>query len=552
MSDMSASKKKQVRREAALTDPTLTEKQKKELREAKTHKRNVILGTVVGVIIAVLVVILLVWNSGVITRHTTALTANGYNYSVTDMDFYYYSAMNSQYQNEQYYVQLYAQIGQEVNFPVMDPSGDLTQQFIDPDADEPQSYHDYFLETAKANAAQIAALCDAAEAENFTLSEESQKTYDEALTNLDTQIKNTTFATRGAYLKAVYGRSMTEGVYLKNLKRSLLAQDYQAAKTEDIGASYTDEELDAYYQENPDTLDTFTYNYAYFDGSAASTEDADGETVEPTDEEKAAAMAAAKEKADALLAEVKKSTSTDPEELGSNFYVLATAAGYANATSRGSLGADLGTASYVDWLKDQERKAGDADVFEMTDGGYYVVQFVSRERNDYPLVDVRHILLKTNLSDNTETTDVDERLDEKNEKVIEVKTKAQKVLDDYLAGEQTAEAFGALADEHSEDGRDTETNELNAKGGLYTNVENGQMVQSFNDWIMDPSRQAGDTDLVLSEFGWHVMYFQESHDPKWKSKAVEAKTTEDKAAWLEEIQKGYEPQEGKGWAQVGA
>ena len=33
------------------------------------------------------------------------------------------------------------------------------------------------------------------------------------------------------------------------------------------------------------------------------------------------------------------------------------------------------------------------------------------------------------------------------------------------------------------------------------------MVESFNDWCMDPQRQYGDTGLVETDYGWHIMFF---------------------------------------------
>ena len=33
------------------------------------------------------------------------------------------------------------------------------------------------------------------------------------------------------------------------------------------------------------------------------------------------------------------------------------------------------------------------------------------------------------------------------------------------------------------------------------------MVQAFNDWCFDASRKTGDTAIVETEYGYHVMYF---------------------------------------------
>ena len=40
------------------------------------------------------------------------------------------------------------------------------------------------------------------------------------------------------------------------------------------------------------------------------------------------------------------------------------------------------------------------------------------------------------------------------------------------------------------------------------------MVETFNDWCFDPSRQVGDTGIVKTNYGYHVMYFCGSR-PQW-------------------------------------
>ena len=85
---------------------------------------------------------------------------------------------------------------------------------------------------------------------------------------------------------------------------------------------------------------------------------------------------------------------------------------------------------------------------------------------------------------------------------------AQALLDQYLAGEQTEKAFGELANAHSEDQNGKVTN-----GGLYADVELGDMVQPFEDWIFDSARTPGETGLVKTPYGYHVMYFVKRNAP---------------------------------------
>jgi len=120
-------------------------------------------------------------------------------------------------------------------------------------------------------------------------------------------------------------------------------------------------------------------------------------------------------------------------------------------------------------------------------------------KNSWVTVDVRHILVipegGTKSEDGTKVTYSDEEWEA-------CRKEAQALLDQYLAGEKTAEAFGALANAHSDDNNGKVTN-----GGLYEDVYLGQMVKPFEEWIFDGSRQVGETGLVKTEYGYHVMYF---------------------------------------------
>lgn len=112
------------------------------------------------------------------------------------------------------------------------------------------------------------------------------------------------------------------------------------------------------------------------------------------------------------------------------------------------------------------------------------------------LVDIRHVLIQPEGCEFNESNHV-VATDEQWEACRE---KAQGLLDQWLAGTADEEGFAQLAIEHSADGNA-------ASGGIYTDVQPGQMVVTFNDWCFDESRKPGDSGLVRTEFGYHIMYF---------------------------------------------
>lgn len=118
--------------------------------------------------------------------------------------------------------------------------------------------------------------------------------------------------------------------------------------------------------------------------------------------------------------------------------------------------------------------------------------------DDYYTKNVRHILFRSSEYDTDD----------------ECRAEAERILDEYLT-DPTEEHFAALANEYTGD-RDIEYDESgnavgykeeNTSGGLYENVYRGQMTEEFENWLYDEARVPGDTGIVKSTYGYHVMYF---------------------------------------------
>lgn len=114
------------------------------------------------------------------------------------------------------------------------------------------------------------------------------------------------------------------------------------------------------------------------------------------------------------------------------------------------------------------------------------------------LVDVRHILICPEGGTKSEDGKTIKYSDAEWEACRE---KAQKLLDQWLAGAKTEDSFAALATANSEDPGSK------SNGGLYTYVYKGQMMPEFEKWCFDDSRQPGDYGLVKTNYGYHIMYY---------------------------------------------
>ena len=126
---------------------------------------------------------------------------------------------------------------------------------------------------------------------------------------------------------------------------------------------------------------------------------------------------------------------------------------------------------------------------------------------DNKTVDVRHVLIMPEgaTSENIRTDTFEDAAWESS------RVKAEELLKQFEQGDKSEESFAELAMEHSQDGSASD-------GGLYTGVQEGQMVEAFNDWCFDDIRQPGDYGLVKTEFGYHLMFFVDSQ-PVWKESA---------------------------------
>jgi len=88
------------------------------------------------------------------------------------------------------------------------------------------------------------------------------------------------------------------------------------------------------------------------------------------------------------------------------------------------------------------------------------------------------------------------------EEMEAAKTEAEALLQQWKDGEATEESFSALVTEKTDDTASAES------GGLYQNIHAGsEYVSTFLAWSIDPERKAGDTGIVQTEYGYHIMYF---------------------------------------------
>lgn len=501
---MSASKEKQLRQEQiGQSDP----KTAREAQQRKQEKRSNLLYGTIAVVFVVVALASILWRSNILTRSATAATIDGEKYTAAEVNFFYQNAYRNFYNNYYYYM-TYGMISLDPNTALKD------QEISENDAammgvEAGQTWHDFFVDQALDQMAAVQAALKQADAEGFTYPAGVQAQYEDTMSSLKAAAAASNVSVN-QYLAGNFGSTMTEKVYGEQLTRTLKYDAYTSAYAN--GLTYDEATLEDTYKADTNSYDKVAYESISVLGSAASTTDAEGNTVDPTDEEKEAAKAAAKDAADKMLAAYRAG-----EKLES------LADGNEKATYNNNDGTTYTGDVLTEWLFDSARKDGDSAVLE-SGTTYYVAVFHDRFRDEYPTIDVRHILIQPaagKLSSGDEGYE-----DEQAALKTDAKVQAEQILSDWQAGEATEDSFAALAIEKS-----TDTGSKYS-GGLYTQVYQGQMVPAFNDWCFDSSRKTGDTGVVETDYGYHVMYFVGEDLPRWQAQVSDTLKDKDYADWI--------------------
>lgn len=484
---MSASKKKLQRREAVDVEK-VTEAQAAQA----AYQKKARLYTVIAIVVAVLVVALLVWNSGIFQKNATAATVGEEKISVPEMSFFYYDVR-----------QMYVQYG------MIDNAMDDAKTVLNKETGE--TYQDYFLKQALSDAQYYQTMYNEALKAGYSAAD--------VKSGVDAQIANmkSTATAYGydfnSFLKTMYGRYATPELIEKMLtKLSVADLYYNTVATEKLN-SYNDQELEAYYADHVDEIDTVTYSYLYFRAESVDTE---GKTDEEVASLKQAAMDAAKADAERALEYIENGMEIEA--------VISKTAPSTSADHTKVVGTGNISAAYSKELLAMDPEQ--ADIVESANNGYYVIVFHGKSRSETLSANVRHILVQA-----ASTTDASGKYVAPTEEAwAKALAEVEKVQAEYESGAKTGEAFAALANKYSSDAGS------NTNGGLYEKVTQGYFVSEFDDWMFaEEGRQNGDVALIRHEgnaeteqypyWGYHLTYFEGWDEAEWKLYVRQSATT---------------------------
>ena len=523
---MSASKKKKLRSE---NGEKLTERQLAEQKEAKKVKLYSIAFVVVMVVMIAAAIAVgvnrSITSSGVHEKNTVAATVGEHELSNAELSYYYMDYVNNYANTYGSYLSLFG----------IDASTPLDKQVFDDETG--MTWADNFISEAASSAQSVYALVDAAQAEGFTLPEEQQEQVTIMSNNLDSYAQIYGYSSADAFLKAQYGNGASKDSYLDYYQRGLLASAYQASHQDSL--TYTDDQIREADAKDPVKYSSYSYAQYHIPVSkflTGGTTDDSGATTYTT-EEREAAIAAAKE----AIAPLTDSSVTTVEALNEAIAAMEINADTEAAASVYTDQASTGINSYLSgWVTQDNRQPGDVTCIEIpgtttdengnevdTITGFYVVLFTGKNDNLTNLVNVRHILVSFQGDAQEDGTYSDEAKEA-------ARTTAEEILSQWKSGDATEDSFAALANEKSTDGGS------NTKGGLYENVFPGQMVAAFNDWCFDSARKSGDTGIVETNYGYHVMYFVGTADQTYRDYQIENDLrSDDMEVWYHSLIDNY-------------
>lgn len=473
---MSASRER--KRRQAQEEMPLTEKQTQEVKQAKSVKRMTIAFIIICVVMVLVVAVFAVLNTGIVEKNVTVLTVGEHKITAAEMNYFFVNYSNSAFNNTSSMGSLYHQI--------ISTQVPLDQQVQSEETGT--TWADQFLDLAIEDARNTYAIYDTAVKAGFSLDEQGLADIESTLSSLDMYASLSGSANANAYLQTYYGRGCNVKNYRSYLIVARTASAYLTQYRDNITS--TEEDLAAYEAKDPTLYNSYDYRYFYVAAQDYY------ETEEPTDEEKAAALASAKADADAALKEIQENGETALIENAEAYHE----AHVADADSETAYDADAETLKadtisssintvLADWIKDESRKAGDCEVIPFNSSvegeddnviGYYIVMFLdSTDNTDIMTKDVRHILISGSTED--------------------AKAKIEEIQAQFEEN-PTQDNFAALAAEHSEDSGSKDN------GGLYEAVAPGDMVEQFNDWLFEEDHKPGDYGIIETTYGYHLMY----------------------------------------------
>lgn len=567
-------------------------------KKAPTHataKR--VIGKIISIILCVAIVGGICWAGlsffGVPQRVAKAVEIDGKSFSMAELSAYYML----EYQNYRYQAASYDQNYGEGYGSMLtgyDYNVSPAEQTTTDDHGNEVTWDEQFMHLAILEMAKTKRYLDAAKDADTELTDEDNETINKALSQYDDVLGSYSLS---RYLSKSMGKGVTEGLFKKIVTEQTLVSRYQENVQDELKAKYSDAEVESVYAEAVTDYDAVDFRWFTIDVAKAD-EEAGIEASDGTAElEEAQAFIDAVKAVKGYDEETFKAqaldyvTENDPDEVTTYKLDGATKlikVAYATAQSNIS---DDG----ANWLFEQKggkyvRQNGEMKAFLDSDGDtvYIIFALGTPYRNDTVKASVRHILVQFDSpSEAAEQIEEDMTYSAEDEEILDAvnaeeasaeagtvadvaaaeapaeedaeettvaqeikdaaKAEAESILAEYKEGiasnnnEPDEQLFAQLADNYSDDTATTSSGSSGSGGGLIEDLGNdNSYVAEFEDWVFaegnyaGEERKEGDTAVIETEYGYHVMYYVGGHEhPDWYESIQNTLISEDWDLWQE-------------------
>lgn len=483
-------------------------------------------------------------------------TADGDRISVAEYEYYnrmyfnYYYQMSQQY--EQYYGSYYGTGAGKMMTGYDYTKTPADQEFvaneeagltIDKKYGDNPTWADYFEQESLKEANSSTMLYKKALAEGYELTKSEQKDLDEFVESLQKNADEDSYSL-DAYLRTNYGRGMSPSLLKKIYTKQTIVNRYKEDKQKELAKDITDDEIEEEFNKNAKDYTTVDIRNFTFNSTISADDKASKDDIKK-------ANADLKKKAQAFLDAVNLSNFTqmayDATDDKEQKELMKDDASYSSmADTNYTAVHDYVSAEAADWAFSSDRKSGDKKLFEVKDDNgiatyhVYCMENVMKRDNQYP-VNVRQILFMV-----TDGADSDATETETGHTDAEAKKLAEDALAKWKKGKATDESFAALATKLTEDTGSKES------GGLYENVtKDSNYVEPFLNWCFADGRKKGDTGIIKTDYGYHVMYLSsKSKDPAWKNTVRDALASAKFDKYIESTIKSDETKVSEHWVKV--
>lgn len=438
-------------------------------------------------------------------------TVDGQKISIGMYDYYYASIVS--------YYEQYASYG----YYSLDTTKDYSKQYTTDDDGNKISWQKFFETEALKEVEQITTYYSKALEEGVTLTSAQKKTIEKQISTLkDSASQND--VSLDQYIKANFGTYCSEDTIRIMLEQYYLSANYKGKfKCE---TKVTDNDVDKYYNDHKNDYKKIEFYYiaSPYDATDDNSKNESIKTAErimAKMKDKKSVIALVPEVYSSYIdSQVKSSMEQDSTLTEKKAREEAIKSYESNVVTTVS-GSDSPFDDKMNtWLFSDDTKVGSKKYYIDESAGYiYIVLKTSKASvEEDETYTVRHILVAPESGSNSSSS-TSEKTEYTDEQWAAAKKKADSILAKFNKTDKSEYEFAKLAEQYSTDSASTSSGSNDSFGGLYESVTLGQMVPDFEKWSIDDSRKYGDTGIVKSDYGYHIMFFI-NDCPEYQSKII--------------------------------